>query len=169
MEPSCKFNASQLFSGNLSASSNSPLLRDHQINTHRDLNHSQHLLSNCILFLMHIVNSGNFPKVSAAMSSLINNKTQATKQKQHKGKILNLLIFFVIYWINHTYQTIKNHNILFNFNCFYWTDFTVYLILLINRNKRIVLIWIYWIFAKVCVENIRKKREKIRPSCSLLL
>ena len=59
-----KFNAPMYFSTNLSASSSSSLLRDHQTNSYRDLNYSQHLLANKILFLMYLINSGIFVKIS---------------------------------------------------------------------------------------------------------
>jgi len=75
ISPLCKFNASHLFSTSQSASSGSTLLRDFQINTSRDINHAQHLLANYFLFLLFILNSGTFPKISFALSSLINSKT----------------------------------------------------------------------------------------------
>lgn len=77
MTPLVKFNAS---STNLAASSGSQLLRDYQLNGHRDLNHTQQLLNNYLLFLMHILNSGSFSKISLALSSLVNNKIDTLKQ-----------------------------------------------------------------------------------------
>jgi hypothetical protein len=92
ISPLCKFNASQLFASNLSASASSALLRDFEINTSRDLNHSQHLLANYFLFLLFILNSGTFPKIAFALCSLINNKTssppaeEAARNKRSKSK-----------------------------------------------------------------------------------
>jgi len=84
-----KFNAAANFSTNLSASSAGSLLRDYQINSNRDLNHTQHLLSNYLFFLMYIVNVGSFNKISFAISGLISNKS--------KGKLI--YTFFKIYFL----------------------------------------------------------------------
>ena len=83
INPLSRFNGANLFSANLSASAASTLLRDFQINTHRNLNHAQHLLSNYLLFVMYIVNAGSFPKLSYAISSLVNNRNIG---KSHKSK-----------------------------------------------------------------------------------
>lgn len=87
----CKFNVSQMFSANLSASSSSTLLRDYQINTHRDLNHIQHLLANYLLFLMFIMNAGSFPKMAYAFSSLVNNKSSSGTNRTKRSKSKNNL------------------------------------------------------------------------------
>jgi len=71
-----KFNATNSFSLNLSSFSTSNLIRDYQINENRDLNHTQHLLSNYLLYLMYFVNIGSYNKISTAISNLISNKSK---------------------------------------------------------------------------------------------
>ena len=49
-------------------------LRDFQTNACRDLNYVQQLLLNQLMFLLYIVNSGNFGKMANAVALLINDK-----------------------------------------------------------------------------------------------
>ena len=93
-----KFNATANFSSNLSASTAYILLRDYQINANRDLNHTQHLLSNYLFFLMYIVNVGSFNKISFAISGLISNKS---KGKLFCASCLFHTSFFITYIILH--------------------------------------------------------------------
>lgn len=85
LNTSIKFNSSNLFSSNLSSSSTSTLLRDFQINSARDLNHTQHLLANYLLFLMYILNIGSFNKIALSLSSLISNKNEDLLKKEDEN------------------------------------------------------------------------------------
>ena len=84
-----KFNAGAHFATGLSASTGTPLLRDFQINSLRDLNHMQHLLVNYMLFLMYIVSSGSFGKLAVALSALVCNRARnadTTRSRASTGR-----------------------------------------------------------------------------------
>ena len=85
LDKNIKFNSAIFFATNLAASAASAFLRDFQINSLRDLNQTEHLIANYLMYLMHILNSGSFPKVSHAFSLLINSKA-ATRSSKPKGE-----------------------------------------------------------------------------------
>ena len=82
MEKLLKFNSTTYFSTNLSASAPTSLLRDFQTNSFRDLNYTQHLIANKLLFLMYIVNSTVYQKIANSISLLINDKAKTEQSKQ---------------------------------------------------------------------------------------
>jgi uncharacterized membrane protein YgcG len=82
-----KFNSNSTFSTNLSASAASattPLTFD--VNLMCELNCTQHLLSNNLLFLMYMLNSGSYSKLSNAISLLINDKNHSKKKRPFTNK-----------------------------------------------------------------------------------
>jgi hypothetical protein len=83
-EKTLKFNSNSYFSTNLSASAPSSLLRDFQTNFYRDMNYTQHLIANNLLFLMYIISSGVYPKISNSIALLINDKAKETDTKYSK-------------------------------------------------------------------------------------
>ena len=88
IDKNLKFNSNSYFPTNLSASSPSSLLRDFQTNFHRDINYTQHLIANELLFIMYIVSSGVYPKISNSISLLINDKAKESDSKYSKGFFL---------------------------------------------------------------------------------
>ena len=98
IEKTLKFSSNSYFSANLSANSPSSLLRDFQTNSYRDMNYTQHLIANNLLFLMYIVNSGIYPKISNSISLLINDKTKETGSKYSK--------FFLMLFLLHSFWNI---------------------------------------------------------------
>jgi hypothetical protein len=102
-----KFNMNNYVLGsNLTSSCPNAFLNDFQLNRARDLNYEQQLLFNKLMFLLYLVNSGNFSKISNAISLLINDKHK--NKKFPRGK----LSFFNIFSQRTTFFSI-NINLLF--------------------------------------------------------
>ena len=89
IEKSLKFNSNNYFGTNLSASAPTSLLRDFQTNFYRDLNYTQNLIANKLQFLMYMVNSGAYSKISSSISLLINDKTKEDQTTDGKLKKKN--------------------------------------------------------------------------------
>ena len=72
IDRSLRFNASMLISSvHLSSPSSTPLQRDSLTNTTRELHYTQHLLANYLVHLVYLLQCGNYPKMSAAFTSLV--------------------------------------------------------------------------------------------------
>jgi hypothetical protein len=70
-----QFSSSYYLEGvHLTTSCASAFLKDYQTNAARDLNYVQQLLMNKLMFLLYIVNSGTFNKISNAVCLLVNDK-----------------------------------------------------------------------------------------------
>jgi hypothetical protein len=79
--------ASYLEGAHLTTACATGFLKDHQTNATRDLNYTQQLLLNKLMFLLYMVNSGSFNKCANALCLLVNDKV---KSRQFKGNLTKL-------------------------------------------------------------------------------
>lgn len=80
-----KFNGNSYFSAqNLASTSTAAFLRDSELNLLRDSNIVQHLIANKLLFLLYIINSGNYLKLANAITNLVVSSTNKPKDNVEK-------------------------------------------------------------------------------------
>ena len=70
----------------LTTTCSAALARDFQTNTARDLNYTQQLLLNKLMFLLYMVNSGHFVKMSNSVGLLVNDKLKSNRQYTNTSK-----------------------------------------------------------------------------------
>jgi hypothetical protein len=110
IESALKFNHQSVILNNVTSSSSTAHLKSFQLNSYLNLNYTQSLLSNFLMFLMYLSSSNEYPKMSTAISKLLNINTQ-NSNKVKKQVLLNNDDYFEFDTNSFTFRI--NHIVLF--------------------------------------------------------